>query len=225
MLPSHSNHKALIIHNMTQKQPISASWSANFHESSRFMLLPQIYGIAGNSCATIQNASLCKCDFILHNVVWNSSSVCLQFYIVNYLSKHQKEKIIVPIYSMSMFTMHCHSVTKTARWFQMCEKALQHTAIWMSSSVRSKAVTHLHGYTVYVHAVLYIIESAQQSVCQLSVSRSWCGFPTSERNWGCVLSSSTVMLLFHKTLFLNTLFNTGLLNSSVSLYTCSLKVV
>lgn len=61
----------------------------------------------------------------------------------------------------------------------MCEEALPQTSIWVSSSVRSKVLTHLHEYAVYGHvqSVLYIIASPQQSECQPAVNRSCFEFP------------------------------------------------
>lgn len=127
---------------------------------------------------------------------FNSSSACLQFYIVNYLSKHQKEKITVHRYSMSMFTTDCHSVTRTARWLQMCEKALPQTSIWMSSGTDIPAWV----YSVCIGCVVHYRVCATISMspfCQQEIM--WVSMKN-DRNWGCVLLS-TVMLLFHETLF------------------------
>lgn len=173
MLPSPSHHWALIIHKMTQKYPrknpsmLGAPLPSMSHPC--LCIFIEFMGSQGAPVSLSRHVSPQKCGCILRDGVCNNGL----FAVLNDFSKHHSKKIKVPTWRVSMDAMYCHGMTKTAG----CEKVLPQTSIWISSSVLSKAPAHLREYTC-TGCLVHSIDSAQQSVCQPSVSRSCFGFLT-----------------------------------------------
>lgn len=145
------------------------------------MHLHQVYGIAGSSRITVET---CVSSKMRPPFRWWSLQQRLVCWFVLWMisANITQQKIKVPTWNVSMDAMYCHGITKTAG----CEKVLPQTSIWISSSVLSKAPAHLREYTC-TGCLVHSIDSAQQSVCQPSVSRSCFGIVTRLTQTGGVL--------------------------------------